>query len=72
MRNLSEDKKIIESELRANKIDIIRLLANSLVGLEQSQFKNYEIAENKPLAYYDATIDILKKNNYHIRRRRYI
>jgi len=59
---LSEDKNNkVESELRANKIEIIRLLASSLVNLNQEQFKNFKIEEDKPIAYYDATIDILKR-----------
>lgn len=58
---MSEDKKKIESELRANKIETIKLLAEQLYSLKLNDFKDFKIADDKPLAYYDATIDILKK-----------
>lgn len=58
---MSEDKKQIESELRANKIENIKLLAEQLVHLKLNAYKDFKIAEDKPIAYYDATIDILKK-----------
>jgi len=58
---MSEDKKQIESELRANKIETIKLLAEQLVHLKLNAYKDFKIAEDKPIAYYDATIDILKK-----------
>jgi hypothetical protein len=58
---MSEDKNKNEKELRANKLEIIKLLADQLVNLKQNEFKDYKIEEDKPIAYYDATIDILKK-----------
>lgn len=58
---MSSDNEKFEKELRANKIEQIKLLAESLVQLKLNEFKDYQIAENKPIAYYDATIDILKK-----------
>lgn len=61
---MSEEKnnKKIESELRANKIEVIKLLADQLVSFKFNEFKDYKIEDNKPIAYYDATIDILKKH----------
>lgn len=50
-----------EKEIKINKLEIISLLAESLVSLKVNEFKNFKIAEDKPLAYLDATIDILKK-----------
>jgi len=44
-----------ELEIRANKLEIIRLLAEKL------EYKDYTIDEAKPIAYFDATIDILKR-----------
>lgn len=58
---MSEDIKKHESELRANKIDVINLLAEQLVSLKVNEFKDFKIEDSKPIAYYDATIDILKK-----------
>jgi len=58
---MSEEKNKIESELRANKIETIKLLAEQLVHLKLNAYKDYKIVEDKPIAYYDATIDILKK-----------
>lgn len=58
---MSEEKNKIESELRANKIETIKLLAEQLVHLKLNAYKDFKIDEDKPIAYYDATIDILKK-----------
>lgn len=58
---MSEDIKKHESELRANKIEVIKLLAEQLVSFKFNEFKDFKIEDNKPIAYYDATIDILKK-----------
>jgi hypothetical protein len=58
---MSEQNNKNEKELRANKLEIIKLLADQLVQLKQNDFKDYKIEEDKPIAYYDATIDILKK-----------
>lgn len=58
---MSEDKKKVESELRANKLDVIHLLADQLVAMKYNEYKDFKMEDSKPLAYYDATIDILKK-----------
>lgn len=58
---MSSDNEKFEKELRANKIEQIKLLAESLVQLKLNEFKDFKIAEGKPIAYYDATIDILKR-----------
>ena len=58
---MSSDKEEFEKELRANKIEVIRLLAEQMVQLKHNEYKEYQIAEDKPIAYLDATIDILKK-----------
>ena len=58
---MSEDKLKIEKELKESKIANIKLLADQLVHLKLNEFKDYKIEEGKPIAYYDATIDILKK-----------
>lgn len=58
---MSEDSKKHEAELRANKLQVIKLLAEQLVSLNQNEFKDFKIEGDKPLAYYDATIDILKR-----------
>jgi len=55
------DNEEFEKELRANKIEQIKLLTEQLVALNQEAYKEYKIVENKPIAYYEATIDILKK-----------
>lgn len=58
---MSLDNKEFEKELKAEKIERIRLLAEQLVQLEQKDYKDFKIDESKPIAYYNATIDILKK-----------
>lgn len=58
---MSSDNEKFEKELRANKIEQIKLLAESLVQLKLNEFKDFKIDEDKPIAYYEATIDILKK-----------
>ncbi len=50
-----------ESEIRTNKIEIIKLLADQMVQYKFNEYKDYKIEDDKPIAYYDATIDILKK-----------
>jgi hypothetical protein len=51
----------LELELRANKLSIIALLAEQMVAMKFNEYKDYRIEEDKPIAYLDATIDILKK-----------
>ena len=51
----------LENELRESKIANIKLLAEQMVALKFNEYKDYQIEENKPIAYLDATIDILKK-----------
>jgi len=51
----------LEKELRANKLSIISLLADQMVAMKFNEYKDYQIDEDKPIAYLDATIDILKK-----------
>ena len=51
----------LEKELRANKLSIISLLAEQMVAMKFNEYKEYQIDEDKPIAYLDATIDILKK-----------
>ena len=51
----------LELELRANKLSIIALLAEQMVAMKFNEYKDYQIEEDKPIAYLDATIDILKK-----------
>ena len=55
-------KEELDKEIRENKIQIIKLLAEQLVSLNCKQFEGFPIEENKPIPYYDATIDILKKH----------
>ncbi len=50
-----------EKEIKINKLEIISLLAESLVSLNVAEFKDFKIEDDKPIAYLDATIDILKK-----------
>ena len=50
-----------EKEIRENKIEIITLLADQMVQLKFNEYKDFKIAEDKPIAYIDATIDLLKK-----------
>jgi len=51
----------LENELRESKIANIKLLAEQMVALKFNEYKDYQIEENKPIAYLDATIDILTK-----------
>ena len=51
----------LETELRANKLSIISLLAEQMVAMKFNEYKEFKIDEDKPIAYLDATIDILKK-----------
>jgi len=51
----------LEKELRESKIANIKLLAEQMVALKFNEYKDYQIEEDKPIAYLDATIDILKK-----------
>ena len=50
-----------EEEIRENKLEILTLLADQLVQLKFNEYKDFTIADDKPIAYLDATIDILKK-----------
>lgn len=58
---MSEDKEEIKKKYRENKIEVIKLLAEQMVQLKFNQYKDFKIAEDKSIAYYDATIDLLKK-----------
>ncbi len=49
----------LEKEIRANKLAIIKLLADKMVQLKFNEYKDFKIEDDKPIAYYDATIDIL-------------
>ena len=51
----------LELELRTNKLSIISLLCEQMVAMKFNEYKEYQIDETKPIAYLDATIDILKK-----------
>lgn len=51
----------LEIELRKNKLSIIGLLADQMVSYKFNEYKDFTIADDKPIAYLDATIDILKK-----------
>jgi len=51
-----------EEELKKGKIELIKTLAEQMVQYKFNEYKDYKIEEDKPLAYYDAHIDILKKN----------
>ena len=51
----------LETELKANKLSIISLLAEQMVAMKFNEYKDFKIDEDKPVAYLDATIDILKK-----------
>jgi len=51
----------LELELRANKLSIINLLAEQMVAMKFNEYKDYKIDDDKPIAYLDATIDLLKK-----------
>ncbi|MCP4550888.1 MAG: hypothetical protein GY834_02355 [Bacteroidetes bacterium] len=50
-----------ETELRSNKTEIAKLLAEQLVALKVNEYKDFKIEDDKSIAYIDATIDILKK-----------
>ena len=50
-----------EKEIRENKIEIISLLAEQMIALKFNEYKDFKIADDKPIAYIDATIDLLKK-----------
>ena len=52
----------LEKELRESKIAQIKLLAEQMVSYKFNDYKDFEIEENKPIAYLDATIDILNKH----------
>ena len=52
----------LETELRANKLSIITLLAEQMVAFKFNEYKDFKIEEDKPIAYLDATIEILKKS----------
>jgi len=58
---MSSDYEKFEKQLRTEKIARIKLLASALVQLKQNEFKDYQIDEDKPIAYYNATIDILNR-----------
>ncbi|KKL73408.1 hypothetical protein LCGC14_2075220 [marine sediment metagenome] len=49
----------LEKEIRANKLAIIKLLLDKMVQLKFNEYKDFKIEEDKPVAYLDATIDIL-------------
>ena len=52
----------LEKELRENKLFIINVLAEQMVALKFNEYKDFKIEEDKPIAYLDATIEILKKS----------
>ena len=51
----------LEIELRKNKLSIIALLAEQMVAYKFNEYKDFTIADDKTIAYLDATIDLLKK-----------
>jgi len=51
----------LEKQLRESKIANIKLLAEQMVSYKFNEYKDFEIAEDKSIAYLDATIDLLKK-----------
>ena len=51
----------LEKELRENKLFIINVLSEQMVAFKFNEYKDFQIAEDKPIAYLDATIEILKK-----------
>lgn len=51
----------LEKELKEAKIAQIKLLAEQMVSFKFNEYKDFKIEENKPIAYLDATIDILNK-----------
>jgi len=51
----------LEIELRKNKLSIIALLAEQMVSYKFNEYKDFKIEDDKPIAYLDATIDLLKK-----------
>lgn len=52
----------LEKELREAKIAQIKLLAEQMVSFKFNEYKDFEIAEDKSIAYLDATIDLLNKH----------
>ena len=51
----------LEEQLRKSKIANIKLLAEQMVAYKFNEYKDYKIEDDKPIAYLDATIDLLKK-----------
>ena len=51
----------LEKELRENKLFIINVLSEQMVAMKFNEYKDFKIEEDKPIAYLDATIEILKK-----------
>ena len=51
----------LEKELRDAKIANIKLLAEQMVSYKFNEYKDYQIGEDKSIAYLDATMDILVK-----------
>ena len=52
----------LEKELKEAKIAQIKLLAEQMVSFKFNEYKDFEIAEDKSIAYLDATIDLLNKH----------
>ncbi|HEC40953.1 hypothetical protein LCGC14_0889180 [marine sediment metagenome] len=50
-----------EKEIREQKLIILSLLANQMVSLNHAEYKDFTVSEDKPIAYIDATIDIINK-----------
>ncbi|KKN10006.1 hypothetical protein LCGC14_1040890 [marine sediment metagenome] len=48
-----------EEEIRAIKLAMIRMLADRMVHFKFNEYKDFKIEDDKPIAYLDATIDIL-------------
>ena len=51
----------LEKELRENKLFIINVLSEQMVAMKFNEYKDFQIEDDKPIAYLDATIEILKK-----------
>ena len=51
----------LEKELRENKLFIINVLSEQMVAMKFNEYKDFKIENDKPIAYLDATIEILKK-----------
>ena len=51
----------LEKELRENKLFIINVLSEQMVAMKFNEYKDFKIEDTKPIAYLDATIEILKK-----------